>query len=275
MGREDHTLTFAPTGAGKGTTGVIPLLLSHEGPAIVFDPKGEAASVTAEFRRGLGQKVYVVDPIGVTGLKQATFNPLDPIDLKRADYYDEARALNATLLLPPKDPKNQFWINQVRQIVAALLVEAVNRAKRAGKAGIQEVLDGLAEINDGHAGRLAVSRMPEVRLAASLIENGANETMAGVLHFVHEAMELFFSQPIRHSLTKSSFSPSDLIEGKPVTIYLVLPPHMLRSHARPFRHGSAHRCSFWAVAAVRRSVPPCSWSTRRPSWTRWRCSSPS
>ncbi|MGH1458423.1 MAG: type IV secretory system conjugative DNA transfer family protein [Paracoccaceae bacterium] len=235
MGREDHSITFAPTGAGKGTTGVIPLLLSHEGPAIVFDPKGEAAHVTAAYRRSLGQKVFVVDPLGVTGLKQARFNPLDLIDLTREDYYDEARALADSLLLPPKDPKNQFWLNQARQVVSAVLIEAVHRAGKTGNAEMGHVLDVFSEIESGRSGRLAVSDMPEVAHASRLFDLGANETLGGIMHFVHEAMEMFYSRPIRASLTKSSFRLADLVEGRPMTVYFVLPPHMLRSHARLIR----------------------------------------
>ena len=74
---EGHLITVAPTGSGKGVGAVIPALLSHEGSAIVIDPKGENYAVTAEFRRSLGQHVYVLDPFGVTDAVSDRLNPLD------------------------------------------------------------------------------------------------------------------------------------------------------------------------------------------------------
>ena len=48
-----HLLTVAPTRAGKGVAAIIPNLLTYPGSALVIDPKGENAMVTA-LRRGPG-----------------------------------------------------------------------------------------------------------------------------------------------------------------------------------------------------------------------------
>lgn len=48
-----HLLTVAPTRAGKGTTQIIPNLLTYEGSMLVIDPKGENALLTAVRRKSM------------------------------------------------------------------------------------------------------------------------------------------------------------------------------------------------------------------------------
>lgn len=69
---------------GKGTRVIVPALLRYTGSAIVIDPKGENAAVTARIRAGLlDQAVHVINPWGelattfkARGLAPATFNPV-------------------------------------------------------------------------------------------------------------------------------------------------------------------------------------------------------
>jgi type IV secretion system protein VirD4 len=46
-----HVMTIAGSRAGKGVSLIVPNLLLYEGSALVFDPKGENAKITAG-RRG-------------------------------------------------------------------------------------------------------------------------------------------------------------------------------------------------------------------------------
>ena len=48
---EHHTLIVARTRTGKGTRVIVPTLLRYAGSALVIDPKGENAAVTARVRR--------------------------------------------------------------------------------------------------------------------------------------------------------------------------------------------------------------------------------
>lgn len=67
-----HVMTIAGSRAGKGVSLIIPNLLLYEDSALVIDPKGENARITARRRGteadGLGQDVYVLDPFGVSGV---------------------------------------------------------------------------------------------------------------------------------------------------------------------------------------------------------------
>lgn len=109
MEGEGHLLTIAPTGAGKGIGCIIPALLRHTGPAIVVDPKGENAMVTARRRREMGHEVVVIDPMGVTGCDAGMLNPLDIIDPHDASGVDTTAALVMAMLPSSLDSeKNRF-----------------------------------------------------------------------------------------------------------------------------------------------------------------------
>ncbi len=78
LGKSDdrHFITIATSRSGKGRSAVIPNLLTWPGSALVIDPKGENAAVTARARRQLGQKVHIVDPFKLLerlGLDPALF----------------------------------------------------------------------------------------------------------------------------------------------------------------------------------------------------------
>ena len=84
-----HVLTMAGSRAGKGVSLIVPNLLLYPGSALVIDPKGENARITAGRRGkgtrtggpGLGQDVHVIDPFGVSGRHPiASFNPLAELD---------------------------------------------------------------------------------------------------------------------------------------------------------------------------------------------------
>src|SRR5438067_12823330 len=62
---DNHLMTVAPTGAGKGRGVIIPNLLSYPGPVVIVDPKGEAYQTTARRRRQMGQRVIILDPFRV------------------------------------------------------------------------------------------------------------------------------------------------------------------------------------------------------------------
>ncbi len=96
---DQHVLTAAPTGAGKGIGCVIPNLLRYPGSAVVLDLKGEAFSVCGRRRRELGQAVHVIDPFGITSGSGSSVNWIDWIDLDDPEVVSEAASLADTLVV--------------------------------------------------------------------------------------------------------------------------------------------------------------------------------
>ena len=94
-----------PTRSGKGVSSIIPNLLLHRGSALIVDPKGENALITAQRRgagtggmTGLKQKIILLDPWDIAASKLnlpvGHFNPLDWI---KAGDPDAAKMLSYSL----------------------------------------------------------------------------------------------------------------------------------------------------------------------------------
>src|SRR5690606_3164888 len=127
---EHHTFIVARTRTGKGTRVIVPTLLRYSGSAIVIDPKGENAAITARVRAGLlAQAVHVINPWGelattfkARGLTSATFNPLD--GLVRADPKAVAAAQALAGAVGPAGPadKDRYWQGSAANVLAAVFL---------------------------------------------------------------------------------------------------------------------------------------------------------
>jgi hypothetical protein len=62
-------LAYALTGVGKGASSILPLGLGDDGRAVGFAPKRGAAPATAAWRRGVGHPIEIIEPFGITGLR--------------------------------------------------------------------------------------------------------------------------------------------------------------------------------------------------------------
>jgi len=242
---EGHLMTIAPTGAGKGVGCIIPALLRHQGPIIVIDPKGENVAITARQRRQLGQTVVVLDPMNVTGLSQDQFNPLDVIDISRATAVDEVSALSQTLVGgASSDPRDVFWRQRAQHLIIGVILDVLQHAYEARLAGHNaraDLLQVRERINDATANpkaladAMSASAHPEVMRIANLLRIDADTTLGGILAFAQEGVDFMRGDQIQTVLTNSTFNVDDITTGAPLSIFLVLPPHMLESHGRLLR----------------------------------------
>lgn len=264
MQGEGHLMTVAPTGAGKGTGCIVPALLRYPGPVIVIDPKGENVAITARRRRELGQRVVVLDPMGVTDQPTDRFNPLDVVDIAQARAVDEvvaiARTLNAGV--DSADARNRYWEQRGMHLVTGLILQALQAAHEARQAGrparaslmgVRDLVNDAAAEPDKLARFLSDSRHPEVRRIASMLNIRAAETLGGIISFAQEAVDFLRGDRIEDSISQTSFPIEDVTAGAPLSIFLVLPPHMLESHGRLLR---LWLTSLFGCITRRRSRPP-------------------
>ncbi|MDG6078949.1 type IV secretory system conjugative DNA transfer family protein [Erythrobacter litoralis] len=244
FGAEGHLVTIASTGAGKGVGCIIPALLTHHGPMIVVDPKGENAAVTRRYREEvLGQEVHVIDPMDIVAGQSACLNPLDAIDPADPNCVDEAASLAESLSIHmKKDSHNQYWYSRGQHLVAALLLHAACCEDRTERtlAGVRANLGlGMNGPSDGavpDSGNplyqlLKQSPHPEVRRAAASVRNLADTTLGSIVSTAQDMVDFVRGAPVREATSSSSFSLEAVTHGEPMTIYIVLPPHMLESHA--------------------------------------------
>lgn len=234
---EGHLMTIAPTGAGKGTGCIIPALLRFPGPVIVIDPKGENATITARRRREMGQRVVVIDPMGVTDFPSDTLNPLDAIDINLASAVDEVTVLAQTLCESSQDEHNRFWSNRGMHLAVGTMLQVLVDPK-SPKGNLLQVRDLInsAAADPAELGKLLLkSTHPEVQRISRMLNIGAAETLGGIIAHSQDMVDFLRGDQLQGCIERTSFDLEDVTRGAPLSIYLVLPPHMLESHSRLLR----------------------------------------
>ncbi|PQZ81787.1 MULTISPECIES: type IV secretory system conjugative DNA transfer family protein [unclassified Brevundimonas] len=257
MEREGHLMTIAPTGAGKGTGCIVPALLRFDGPVIIVDPKGENALMTERRRRELGHEVAVLDPMGVTGLPAASLNPLDILDPESATFVDDAMAMVSTLANPDVETDASdggYWRERGATFVLGVVLHVMSDLPPAsrhletvrslvnqavGEIGLYsaatERQDAPSSLGGTVLAALEASRNAEARNIGRMLRIGAVSTLGGILSFSQNLVDIARSGMIAPSLRTTSFDLGAVQRGDPLSIYLVLPPHMLESHGRLLR----------------------------------------
>src|ERR1019366_1638074 len=121
-----HTAVFAPTGAGKGVSCVIPHLLSCPDSTVVVDFKGENARLTANHRQKVfGHRIVILDPFQVVSQQPDTFNPLDFIDKVSPTAIDDCRDLAEALVVRTGKETEPHWVDSAEVWIAAMVAVVV------------------------------------------------------------------------------------------------------------------------------------------------------
>lgn len=257
MEREGHLMTIAPTGAGKGTACIVPALLRFPGPVIAIDPKGENAMITARRRRELGHKVAVIDPMGITGFDKAGLNPLDIIDPDSPTLVDDAMSLIAAMA--PNDhgsdtSDGRYWQERGATFVLGVMLhvltdlpparrnlltvrDLVNQA--VGELSLYtaaaEQRAGAMNLGGTVLAALEASRNEEAQSIGRMLRIGALTTLGGILSFSQSLTDVVRSGALADSIRQTTFNLEDVVRGDPLSIFIVMPPHMLDSHGRVLR----------------------------------------
>lgn len=126
---ERHLITVAGAGSGKGAALIIPNLRRWKGSAVVVDPKGENATLTAGDRKAMGQTVGVVDPYQIAkgeaaGLR-CSINPLAVMKPGSLTIRADLEALGDGLIRR-HDPRHAQWDDTAAAIVAGLADFVIN-----------------------------------------------------------------------------------------------------------------------------------------------------
>jgi len=240
-------LTIASSRSGKGRSAIIPNLIQWEGSALVVDPKGTNANVTAA-RRGLGsdrvtnwlgQDVHVVDPFGlVQGVKRARFNPLSMINLSSMAAREDIELLADALVvvLPDAGGNSQHFDESAKDIVAGVIAFALATVPNATLMDVRRALiapeEKRRQLFQAMAKSDAAGGLPQA--AAAVVFSAGDKELGAIMTTVFRNIRWIGSLAMRAVLEESDFELSDLKE-KPTTVYLVLPPHMLGIHGRFLR----------------------------------------
>jgi type IV secretion system protein VirD4 len=234
---DGHLMTIAPTGAGKGVGVIIPALLTYPGSVIVTDIKGENYQVTARYRRALGQQVVVLDPFGLVTAKDKAdkLNPFDLFKIPGSDTESDAEMLAAQLAVGHEFTSDRYWEDTGRGLVAGLVADVATSSpvEKRNLCTLRELL-----YNDDLDYTLAVALDTRKKNMSPLARDEfiaylaapSDKTRPCIRTTATTFVKCLGSTCVARSLEKSTFDLCDLLNNKPMTIYLVLPPEKLLSH---------------------------------------------
>jgi type IV secretion system protein VirD4 len=233
-GGDGHLMTIAPTGAGKGVGVIIPTLLTFTGSAIVTDIKGENYQVTARRRREMGQQVVALDPFRLVTDGADALNPFDLFDLPGADPECDAEMLAAQLAVGHEFGSDRYWEDTGKGLLAGLIAHVATTAPPGGrnpttlrKLLYHDDLDyHLAVQLDEKAVTSGLARDEFVGYLSAPTDRTRPCIRSTALTYV----KCLGSRTVARALERSTFALRDLLEGRPLTVYLILPPEKLESH---------------------------------------------
>jgi type IV secretion system protein VirD4 len=233
-----HLLTFAPTRSGKGVGVVLPNLLLADRAVLCVDPKGENARIAARARARFGP-VHVLDPFGVSGQPRAAFNPLAVLNPLGEDLAEDAALIADALVYdPPEQVGEAHWNEEAKALIAGVILHVVTHPP-AGGATLAAVRELLTTAPANFAATLKA--MQASPAADGLIARAANRHLGkadreatGVLSAAQRHTHFLDSRRITDSLARADFAFEDLRDRR-ATVFLVLPPERLGTHARWLR----------------------------------------
>jgi len=229
-----HLLSVAPTGSGKGRDQIIPTLLTYPGPIMVIDPKGESVQICARRRRQMGQRVAVLDPFRLVTEQGDSLNPFDIFDLENGDPESDAEMLASQLSTGHHTTSDPFWSDSASGLISGLIAHVASSTEPEGRTltAVRSLLYDddtdykLAALLDSRAVKSPLAR-DEI---AAYLKHASERTRPSVLSTAVTYLKALGSQSVARSLERSTISLRDVVEGKPLSVFLVIPPEKLESH---------------------------------------------
>jgi type IV secretion system protein VirD4 len=217
----EHVLCFAPTRSGKGVGLVIPSLLTWPGSAIVHDIKGENWDITAGFRSTFSRTLRF-DP---TSLASAAYNPL--LEVRRG--INEVRDVQniADILVDPEGSleKRNHWEKTSHALLVGAILHVLYAGANKSLAGVAAFLSNPDETIENTLGAMMeAGPHPVVASAARELLNKSDNERSGVLSTAMSFLGLYRDPVIAEVTSRSDWRIADLVDGRPASLYLVVPP---------------------------------------------------
>ena len=237
-----HVVTVAPTGTGKGVACVIPTLLEYDGSAIVIDVKGENAAVTARASGAAGPEIYTIDPFGVTGQPKATYNPLAVVDVTNPDCVATSAAIaDALVMVNPEAQGADHFDETARKLLQGLIlyVCALYPENLRTLAEVRRALTLTPNLFKGMIEHMAsdesIAYSIPARVGALVLSVGDRE-LGSILSTAQRHTEFLDDPRICEALGDSEHAADlRLVKQVRMTVYIVLPAHVIRQNARFMR----------------------------------------
>src|SRR6185437_329789 len=226
-----HLFTFAPTGAGKGVSQVIPNLLDHPGSLVCTDIKGENYAITQRRRAAFGP-VFALDPFHLQVRETACFNPMDFIRLGTPYARDDAKML-AQMIVPEgaEGTNNRFFATAAQNLLTGLILHVAG-SELGEQRNLVTVRRFLTADRDDFA--LLIRTMkgsgnPAVVEVANRYQQmlGDDPKLAqNIITTAVEHTDFLASEAVSRLLRRSDFHAEDL-KRRVISVYMIIPPDQL------------------------------------------------
>lgn len=226
-------LTCGMTGSGKGRGALIPTLLTYPGPVIVTDIKAELCRVAGRRRRDLRHKVVTLDPCRLASPQSDGLNPLDLTSLPGANADADAQMLASLLAAGHYSQHDPFWSDTATSLIAGLIAHIATayppHERHLGhlRAWLYHQDMDLAIANSLDRGEIR-SRFARDQFVAYLTAP-EDRTRPCIRASACSYINALCGEQASAALAASTFSLRDVYDGKPLSIFLVIPPDQLES----------------------------------------------
>lgn len=241
-----NKLTISPPGVGKTTTSTIPVLLTHEGAAFVFDVKGELWAVTARYRTEvMKRKVVAIDPFGVTqtadfqkGKPDAlkTVYRFNPFDFIPNDPFERDRMINsfASSFVINDGGSSSHFDDNAKILIRGYIDYLMSRPK--SERTMPGLFNLMSESIDDAMMTFEAMAACEGRAgaAANQISRVGQDERGSILSTSYRQIDWIGDRNIQKTLAESNFDLTDFIQGD-MDIFVILPDDQTKEHNRLFR----------------------------------------
>lgn len=241
---DGHMLTIGPTRSGKSRRLLIPNLLYEANRSmIVVDMKGELAAISAPHRMAKGSQVVALDPFGVlpgrgVNIPVIGFNPLALLDPTSDAFVDDATGVAEALVQVKPGDSEPHWAESAQDLVAGLIMLlACTRGPKATLGMVrQEISRSPAELALIAKQVNASPLHPAIRNKLGKFASASNDNkeIASIMSNAQTQTRFLDSPGIARNLAASGIDFGAL-KAQAVSVYLVLPPERLLTHAKWLR----------------------------------------
>ncbi|HTU18822.1 MAG TPA: type IV secretory system conjugative DNA transfer family protein [Gemmataceae bacterium] len=226
-------LTCGMTGSGKGRGALIPTLLIDPRSVIAIDLKAELFHVCARRRLEMGHTVVALDPCGLATRRSDSLNPLDLMTLPRANSDADAQMLATLLAVGHHNSQEPFWDNAATSLISGLIAHIATAYPPAERSLAHlrawlyhdDLEMTIATVLDKG---IVKSRFARDQLVAYLTAPG-EQTRPCIRAMACSHINALCAEQAAATLSASTFRLRDLYDGKPLSIFIIIPPDQLES----------------------------------------------
>lgn len=228
---KSSALTISANMGERLSASIIPNLLKYPGSVVVIDSSGEAYTATAKARQEMGQTVVRLDPFRIVDQETDSLNPIDLLeDLDKSSFDRTCQDIAA--LVPGFHAFADILDGDAFGLLSGVIgyIAAVPEKNKFSDIydtfHSDDVVYNLAVVLDTIGGK--ISKMSYSEISSWLQKSDIERSQ--ILSALTIKIKAFSDQAVRKAFSQSTVSPKEILEGKSVSVYLMIPPEKIPTH---------------------------------------------